>query len=159
VGVVSLVKNITLKLKEKRTIYVFVRYAKNHTSDYYRIWCEQTKKYYLIRNIVFLYRIYYKKSIQKNKIIAEPMKILLVNNNSLERQYKNSIDNMLEVESMCSCTLAEEEDNVNNDISSVDLEGNTDASISNTDSVNTMQNTVAIAQSNNNEGAIVTRYS
>jgi len=87
------------------------------------------------------------------------MKILLVNNNSLERQYKNSIDNMLEVESMCSCTLAEEEDNVNNDISSVDLEGNTDASISNIDSVNTMQNTVAIAQSNNNEGAIVTRYS
>jgi len=44
VGIVSLVENITPKLKEKRITCIFVRYTENHISDYYRIWYKQTKK-------------------------------------------------------------------------------------------------------------------
>jgi len=39
------------------------------------------------------------------------------------------------------------------------MDRNVDANISNTHSRNTMQNIVAIVQSNNNKEAIVTRYS
>jgi hypothetical protein len=117
------------------------------------------KKYYLIRDIVFLYGIYYEKHVQRNEIITEPIKILPVNNNNLERQYENLIDNALEVKSISSCTSGEEEDNVNDNISSIDMDRNVDANISNTHSTNTMQNIVAIVQSNNNKEAIVTRYS
>ena len=117
------------------------------------------KKYYLIRDIVFLYGICYEKYVQRNEIITEPIKILPVNNNNLERQYENLIDNALEVKSISSCTSGEEEDNVNDNISSIDMDRNVDTNISNTHSKNTMQNIVAIVQSNNNKEAIVTRYS
>jgi hypothetical protein len=65
-GTVKLKNKATGKLEERGTVCMFVGYAEDHTGDVYRMWNAQTGKIYESRDVIWLRRMYYTKSVEED---------------------------------------------------------------------------------------------
>ena len=76
-GTVALIEERGGKLNDKGVTCMFVGYATNHAGDCYKMWNENTNKYYLSRDVIFLQRMFYQKPVRHSEITIEPMTVII----------------------------------------------------------------------------------
>jgi len=81
-GTVTISSKINAKLIDKGVTCMFVGYAKNHTGDCYKMWCEANNTYYLTRDVVFLHRMYFEAPARVREISIEPMTVTIPHDNN-----------------------------------------------------------------------------
>jgi hypothetical protein len=82
-GVVKLKTLSTAKLEDRGVTCMFVGYAEDHSSDCYRMWDPKTNSFHVTRDIIWLRRMFFNKSVfgKDDFIVTLPHPVTSVNDN------------------------------------------------------------------------------